>query len=222
MHATGRSKVLRYGCTRYGGCNAPRRCGPVRAARECDGLSLSLRPCSTGAHCPGPPTGTVHKSERWRTLDVVTVVDRAGVVRSGLTPFDSERGREAGRRSADSRRAAKAAGRASVQAVAGELRALAATWERGDLGPLAFAAAADLIGRVARGDVPVRNGSEAADLLRALVDVGRIESGDAQRTVAVAHLSGPALAARLRELQASSAADTADDIGPATSPVTPA
>jgi hypothetical protein len=95
--------------------------------------------------------------------------------------------------------------------VAEGLRTLAATYQRHELGPIAIAAAVDLIGRVTRGEIPVRNGGEVAELVRALVDIGRMESGDAQRTVAVAHLSGPALAERLRALQVSSAASTADD-----------
>lgn len=120
---------------------------------------------------------------------------------NGLVPFTSDTARAAGLRSADARRARKLAGRANAEQVASDVRTLAATYERGELGPIAIAAAVDLIGRVARGDVPIRNGSEAADLIRALVDIGRLEGGEAQRSVAIAHLSGPALATRLRELQ---------------------
>jgi hypothetical protein len=152
---------------------------------------------------------------------VLVVVDRDGVSRPGLRPFDSERARAAAHRSADSRRAKAAIVRAQPDAIAGELRKLAAVHERGELGPMALAAAADLIGRVVRGDVPVRNGGEAAELLRALVDIGRIEAGDATRTVAVAHMSGPALAARLRELQVSAAVQAADDAPPHVGPATP-
>jgi hypothetical protein len=152
---------------------------------------------------------------------VLVVVDRDGIARPGLRPFDSDRARDAAHRSAEVRRAKRSAQRADVAAIAGELRLLAAAHERADLGPMAMAAAADLIGRVVRGDVPVRNGGEAAELLRALVDVGRLEAGDATRTVAVAHLSGPALAARLRELQVSAAVQAADDAPPPAHPVTP-
>ena len=87
---------------------------------------------------------------------------------------------------------------------------------------MALATAADLIGRLVQGSIPVRNGGEAAELLRALVDVGRLESGDPTRTVAVAHMTGPALVARLRELQASSAADTVADEPEPSEPVPPA
>jgi len=136
-----------------------------------------------------------------------------------LTPFDSERARLAGLRSAEVRRARKVAGRLASEEVARDVRALAETYQRQELGPIAIAAAIDLIGRCARGEIPVRNGAEAADLVRALVDIGRLEAGEAQRSVAVAHLSGPALATRLRELQrddvsaaVSAVADTAIDV----------
>jgi hypothetical protein len=139
-------------------------------------------------------------------------------VPTGLVPFDKESARQAGLKSAEARRVRKLARAADVEQVATEVRKLVVQYERHELGPMAFAACADLVGRVVRGDIPVRNGSEAADLMRALVDIGRLESGDAQRTVAVAHLTGPALAQRLRELQrvdvVSSAASTADDTGP--------
>jgi hypothetical protein len=151
----------------------------------------------------------------------LVVIDRDGIPRPGLRPFDSERARSAGRRSADARRARAMVGRAAPDVVARELRQVAGTYERAELGPMAMAAAADLIGRVVRGDVPVRNGGEAAELLRALVDVARIEAGDATRTVAVAHLSGPALAQRLRELQVSAAVSAADDAPALAPPVTP-
>jgi hypothetical protein len=136
---------------------------------------------------------------------------------ANLTPFDSERAREAGRRSGEAKRARALAKRETVDDIAVGLRTLAATYRREELAPIAIGAAIDLIGRVTRGEIPVRNGSEVAELVRALVDIGRMESGDPARTVAVAHLSGPALAERLRALQAtavttsSSAANTATD-----------
>jgi hypothetical protein len=137
------------------------------------------------------------------------------VERSGLIPFDSERARAAGLRSAESRRAAKLAGKLSAEGASAELRQFARTWQRDDLAPLVFAAAAELVGRTLRGEIPVRNGAELAEVLRVLVDIGRLETGDATRTVAVAHLSGPALAERIRQLQradpVSAAALVADD-----------
>jgi hypothetical protein len=140
---------------------------------------------------------------------VTEVVDING--RAGMVRFTSESARAAALRSAEVRRAKRAHKQATAAGTARELALLAQAHERGDLGGIAMAAAAELIGRVVRGDVPVRNGDEAAGLLRALVDIGRLESGDPTRTVAVAHLSGPALAQRLRELQRSSAVQAADD-----------
>ena len=48
--------------------------------------------------------------------------------------------------------------------------------------------------QVASGAVPVRNGDEAATLLRALVDVARLESGDPTSTTVVAHVGSDAMA----------------------------
>ena len=44
------------------------------------------------------------------------------------------------------------------------------------------------------GKVPIRNGDEAATLLRALVDVARIEAGEATSTAVVAHVGAGAAA----------------------------
>lgn len=122
---------------------------------------------------------------------------------AGLRPFTKgdHRARDAALRSVEVRRAKRAIERAESLDVAQQIRTLIDTHDRATLGPAAFAVAVHVVGKVLTGAIPVRNGAEAADLLRALVDIGRLESGDATRTVAVAHLSGPALAARLRELQ---------------------
>jgi hypothetical protein len=134
-----------------------------------------------------------------------------------LRPFiaGDPRTKELGRKGAASRELRRAGRRSTSEAVSATMTALRTAHDRGTLGATAFAAAADLIGRVVTGEVTIRHASDAAELLRALVDIGRLESGDPTRTVAVAHLSGPQLAARLRELQAlgdgSAAAQAADD-----------
>ena len=128
-----------------------------------------------------------------------------------LTHFTSETARAAQRKGLETKRARAIAQRAAAADVIGAVRTLADTLSRDELAPMAFSVAAYVMGAVLNGTIPVRNGAEAADLLRALVDIGRLESGDAQRTVAVAHLSGPALAARLRELQTSAAVSAAAD-----------
>jgi hypothetical protein len=53
------------------------------------------------------------------------------------------------------------------------------SFQRDTLGPGAIAAAQMLIARVLTGDVPVRHAGDAADLIRVLVDVGRLEGGEA-------------------------------------------
>jgi hypothetical protein len=110
-----------------------------------------------------------------------------------LTPFVKGDGRavEAGRRGAAVRAAKRATERATAATVAAELRTLATTFTREELGPIAAAAAVDIIGRVQRGEVSVR---DPADWLRALVDVARLEAGEATSASIVAHLGAGATA----------------------------
>jgi hypothetical protein len=152
----------------------------------------------------------------------VTLVRNGGT----LTPFRKGDGRaaEAGRRGAATRRARALAERAASDAVASELRTLAGSYRREDLGPAAVAAALDMIGRVVRGEQSVR---DPADWVRVLVDVARLEAGEPTSASVVAHVGGAALA-RARELRdearaaldavPSSSAQAADDAGSA-SPV---
>ena len=62
------------------------------------------------------------------------------------------------------------------------------------------------------GEIPVRHGTDAAMLLRVLVDVARLEMGEHTHASVVAHLTGPALAQRLRDLQPSGATEAARDV----------
>lgn len=132
----------------------------------------------------------------------------------GLRPFTSASGREAGRRSAEARRqraGAERAARATASTLVEDVRTLASIAGRVDLGSAASAAAVTLIGRVERGEVPVK---DPAAWLRALVDVARLERGEPTALAAVAHLSGPALVDRLRALQLdpSAAVEAAHDV----------
>jgi hypothetical protein len=56
------------------------------------------------------------------------------------------------------------------------------------IGEAAHAVALDVLGRVGRGEIPVRNASEAADLVRVLVDVARLDAGQATSIGAVVHV----------------------------------
>jgi hypothetical protein len=146
------------------------------------------------------------------------------VVRNGgtLRPFVKGDGRAvaAGRKGAETRRAKRAAERAASEQVAGELRRLVGSFDREALGPLAAAAAADMIGRVARGEQAVR---DPADWVRVLVDVARLEAGEVTSASVVAHVGREAAAAvialrdRARaqvEVGPSSSALAADDAAP--------
>lgn len=137
----------------------------------------------------------------------VVVLDPDRVASRNLRPFvkGDARAAEMGKRGADARRAKRDAGRADVEAVALNLSRVRASFDRGDLGPTAAAVAAELLGRIASGEVPVRNGGEAAELLRVLVDVARIEAGEATSTSVVAHL-GAAAVDRVRAMRAEAAA----------------
>ncbi|HKE51286.1 MAG TPA: hypothetical protein VKE25_07230, partial [Actinomycetes bacterium] len=104
------------------------------------------------------------------------------------------RARAASLKGAETRRAKAAARKGTVRAMAEELTAISATFDRDRLGTHAAACASWLMGRVVSGQIPVRNGDEAATLLRALVDVARIEAGQPTGTTVVAHLGSSAMA----------------------------
>jgi hypothetical protein len=76
-----------------------------------------------------------------------------------------------------------------------------AAHDRGELGTTARAAAIDLIGRVVVGEIPIRNGTDAANLIRVLVDVARLEENQPMRTAMVAQLSTEDFAERIRQMQ---------------------
>jgi hypothetical protein len=103
-----------------------------------------------------------------------------------------------GRKGVAVREARRAAMRGDTEEVAGYIARLMATHKREDLGPAAAAAALSMIARVERGEVRPR---DPAEWVRVMVDVSRLEMGAHTQASLVAHLSGPALAERLRELQ---------------------
>jgi hypothetical protein len=71
------------------------------------------------------------------------------------------------------------------------------SFERDELGADAAAAAGWLLGRIVTGGIPIRNGAEAAELLRALVDVARLEAGESTSNTVVAHVGPGAVTAVL-------------------------
>jgi hypothetical protein len=135
-----------------------------------------------------------------------------------LTPFrkGDERAREAGRKGAAVSAARRAAARASSSAVLDSVRTLSASVRREDLGPAAVAAALEMIGRVSSGDQRV---PDPAAWVRVLVDVARLEAGEATSASVVAHVGADA-AARVLALQArarvalSATVQAVDDVDP--------
>jgi hypothetical protein len=69
---------------------------------------------------------------------------------------------------------------------------MADTFERDDVGPMALATAVDVMGKVVRGEIKVR---DPATLIRVLVDIARAEEGlPTGPTTIVAHVGTDAVA----------------------------
>jgi hypothetical protein len=121
---------------------------------------------------------------------------------ANLQPFQKgdPRASEAGRRGAAAKRAKREIERASSQETSAHIATLVTTYTREDLGPAAAAAAVELIGRVSRGEIPVRHAGDAAELVKVLVDVARLEAGESTSNAVVAHVTSDQLA-RVRALQ---------------------
>lgn len=109
-----------------------------------------------------------------------------------LRPFRKGDGRAAaaGRKGGQTTQRKRAAEHAPGLMVLGDLRTLVAGFDRGELGPIAAAAAADMIGRVHRGEQVVR---DPAEWVRVLVDVARLEAGEPTSASVVAHLGASAV-----------------------------
>jgi hypothetical protein len=72
--------------------------------------------------------------------------------------------------------------------------------ERSKLGPTAAALAAELMGRLLAREIKLR-GADVAPVLRALVDIARLEAGEPTSAALVAHVDAAAVASRVSELQ---------------------
>lgn len=140
------------------------RVTPTRTRRECATICHMVRQTATA------------------TDDPPEVIERNG---GQLRPFTKATAAAAGRRSAEVRKAKRAAQRADSLEVLRALRTLSEQVERDDLAPIAIAAALDMIGRVQRGEQVVK---DPAEWVRVLVDVARLESGEATSTSIVAHI----------------------------------
>lgn len=128
-----------------------------------------------------------------------------------LKPFDSESARIAAQRSAEARRARKELARNEHANISTQLRRVREAYKREELGPNAAAMAQHLMSQVITGQIPVRNGAEAAELIRCGVDIARLEAG--QNTSQTAHIAMSAAEVQAR------LADLHQRIIPAQSPV---
>lgn len=73
---------------------------------------------------------------------------------------------------------------------------------REQLGPAAAACAQHLVGQVASGEVRIRHVGDAAELIKVLVDVARLEEGQHTAATIVAHADSGATLERLAQIRA--------------------
>ena len=119
-----------------------------------------------------------------------------------LVPFvkGDERARELGRLGGQKRAAQAAIKAGDSEALRSVLDSAASTFKRGDLGPYCIAVAGTILGRIQTGAIKVP-GSDAAALLRVLVDIARLEAGEPTSAAVIAHLSGGDVRERVEALR---------------------
>ena len=124
-------------------------------------------------------------------VDTVDAQDVGARRKRGLTPFvaGDPRTLEISRQGVAARKARTASRRRDVKTVAATLSAVADAVDRDSLGHHAAAVAGYVMGLVTTGAVPVRHAGDAAELIRVLVDVARLEEGAPTSTSVVAHVS---------------------------------
>lgn len=122
---------------------------------------------------------------------------------SNLTPFTKgdPRAVAAGKASAATRAANRDSRVKAARQAAAQLVTFNESYQRGNLGANAANVAQFILGRIGTGDIPVRNGDEAAALLRALVDIARLEEGQATSHTLTATLSAADAVQRVVLLQ---------------------
>jgi hypothetical protein len=115
--------------------------------------------------------------------------------------FTKETASAAGKKSATTRRT-KAAARAALPAeLARKLADVRQSFADVDLAASVVAVAGIVMARLASGEIPVRNGGEAADLLRALHEIARLEAGQPTSLSATVSIPPEVAMARLHTLQ---------------------
>ena len=122
--------------------------------------------------------------------------------RANLRPFkDSAAASAAGKKGAETRRAKALLKQADSKALSAQLKLIRSTFSRDDLGPTAAALATHVMANISAGNIPIRHAGEAAELLRVLVDVARLEAGEATAHTLSATMTAEQVTARVAELQ---------------------
>lgn len=100
-----------------------------------------------------------------------------------LVKFTPETAAEAGRRGgiarAEKARAQRAAAAQDAETLAAHLATFSERFSRDDIGTHTAAVAAMILAKLAAGQVPIRHAADAAELLKVLVDITRLEEGQA-------------------------------------------
>lgn len=143
------------------------------------------------------------------SLGVIRVVYAGGMGNTaGLKPFTpgDPRASELGKRGAAARKAKKEATQLvkvqDAEQGALELDRLVTRYERERLSVAAAAAVQHTIARVVAGDIPVKDATDAANLIKVLFDVARLEEGQATSHTLHASIDTAGIVSRIEQLRA--------------------
>lgn len=136
----------------------------------------------------------------------VAYAEQMGTRSDQLTPFTPETASQAGKRSAEVRRqralARQVAQAEDARTLANHLATFEQTFRREDLSSQTSAVAAMILAKIAAGQVPIRHAGDAAELLKVLVDVTRLEEGQHTSAHLTASIDSEAIVARIEALRA--------------------
>jgi hypothetical protein len=122
-----------------------------------------------------------------------------------LKPFNPETASLAGKRSAEARRAKALAQRAAdannAREAAEHLATFTQAFPRDSMGPNAAAIGNYILSRIALGLIPIRHAADAAELLKVVVDIARLEEGQATSHTLHASIDSAAIVARIEQLR---------------------
>lgn len=140
-------------------------------------------------------------------------------VPSGLQPFTKDNAREMALRSAEVRRAKREAIEAEKRKGTELLASLRETHRREDLGEFSALFVLEVLQRVLRGEIPIRNGSEAAAVMREAHQIHRLETGQATSHAVTLRASAEDVLSRIETVRGSLPDDTKGSSNPTSSPI---